>query len=203
MPGVIMGITRVNRPSLMVYGGTIRAGCSRKGAATGSPLDIVSAFQAYGEFIAGRIDEEARTDVVQHACPGPGACGGMYTANTMATAIEAMGLALPYSSSSPATSGAKGAECLAGVGPAMRRLLEEDIRPSDIISRDSFHNALVTVMALGGSTNAVLHLLAMAHTAGVPLSLEDIQAVSDKVPFIANLKPSGEFVMEDVALIGG
>ena len=196
MPGVVMGMTRVNRPSLMVYGGTIRAGCSRRGSG-GPPLDIVSAFQAYGEYIAGRIDDDARQDVIEHACPGPGACGGMYTANTMATAIEAMGLALPYSSSSPATSGAKRAECVAGVGTAMRRLLEEDLKP-----RDAFHTGLVTVMALGGSTNAVIHLVAMARAAGVELTLDDIQAVSDAVPFIANLKPSGEYVMEDVALIG-
>ena len=171
MPGVVMGMARLNRPSLMVYGGTIRAGCSTRG---GPPLDIVSAFQAYGEFIAGRITDDARRDIVEHACPGPGACGGMYTANTMAVALEAMGMTLPYSSSTPATDPAKVAECIAA-GAAVARLLAADLRPRDIMTVDAFHNALVSVMALGGSTNAVLHLLALARTVGVPLSLDDIQ----------------------------
>jgi dihydroxy-acid dehydratase len=200
MPGVIMGMARVNRPSLMVYGGTIRPGCSS--SRPGTPLDIVSAFQAYGEFISGRITEGDREDVVRHACPGPGACGGMYTANTMATALEAMGLTLPYSSSTPATDPRKVEECVAA-GRTARALLEAGITPRQIITRESLTNALVTVMALGGSTNAVLHLLAIAHTAGVPLTIDDVQAVSDRVPFIANLKPSGEYVMEDVSRIGG
>lgn len=200
MPGVIMGMTRVNRPSLMVYGGTIRAGCSA--SRPGQPLDIVSAFQAYGEFTSGKISEADRADVIRNACPGAGACGGMYTANTMATALEAMGMTLPYSSSIPATDPRKLEECVAA-GKAARKLLELSLRPTDIITKASISNALVTVMALGGSTNAVLHMLAIAHTAGVPLSLEDIQAVSDRVPFIANLKPSGEYVMEDVSRIGG
>jgi dihydroxy-acid dehydratase len=207
MPGVIMGVSRVNRPAVMVYGGTIKAGCtagayaggagkdkSKAGAAaTGNAtaqrrVDIVSAFQVYGEYIAGRISDEERADVVQHACPGAGACGGMYTANTMATSIEAMGLTLPYSSSTPAESDLKRQECV-NAGKAVRVLLEKDIKPRDILTKEAFHNAIVTIMALGGSTNAVLHLLAMAHTVGVPLVIDDFQTISDKVPFLANLKP--------------
>ena len=198
MPGCIMAMGRVNRPSLMIYGGTIKPGRSR----TGEPLDIVSAFQSYGEFIAGRMDEEARSDVVRHACPGAGACGAMYTANTMASAIEAMGMSLPYSASTPAEDPAKFDEC-ARAGAAIRELLERNIRPSDIMTREAFENAMVMVTVLGGSTNAVLHLIAMARSVGVDLGIDDFQKVSDRIPFLGNLKPSGRFVMEDLHRVGG
>ncbi|NND02912.1 MAG: dihydroxy-acid dehydratase [Acidimicrobiia bacterium] len=198
MPGSIMGMARVNRPALMVYGGTIKPGVD----AAGTPIDIVSAFQSYGEFIADRIDDDQRRDVVRNACPGEGACGGMYTANTMAAAIEALGMSLPYSSSNPATSQAKDDECFAA-GAAIRNLLELDIKPLDIMTRSAFENAMVITMALGGSTNAVLHLLAMARAADVDLSIDDFQATSDRVPFMADLKPSGQFVMEDLHKVGG
>jgi len=198
MPGCIIGMARLNRPGLMVYGGTIKPGHNRKG----EPLDIISAFQSYGAFITGKISEEERMDIVQHACPGAGACGGMYTANTMASAIEAMGMSLPFSSSIPAEDALKQDECLR-VGLAVRHLLEKDIKPTDIMTRAAFENAMVVIMALGGSTNAVLHLLAMARAVGVPLSIDDFQAVSDRVPFIADLKPSGKYVMEDLHLVGG
>ncbi|HHO68243.1 MAG TPA: dihydroxy-acid dehydratase [Gammaproteobacteria bacterium] len=197
MPGVMIAMGRVNRPALMVYGGTIKPGHWQ-----GKTLDIVSAFQSYGEFIAGKIDEHEREEIVEHACPGPGACGGMYTANTMASAIEAMGMSLPYSSSTPAVDPGKIEECLA-VGPAVRTLLERDIRPRDIMTREAFENAMVIVMALGGSTNAVLHLIAMARAVDVPLGLDDFQAVSERVPFLADLKPSGKYVMEDLHNVGG
>lgn len=198
MPGCVMAMCRVNRPSLMVYGGTIAAGRSRMG----QPLDIVSAFQSYGQYLSGEIDEAERMDIVRHACPGAGACGGMYTANTMATAIEALGMTIPGSSSTPANSPAKSLEC-ESVGHTIRNLLEQDIKPLDIMTRAAFENAMVVTMALGGSTNAVLHLLAMAKSAGVKLSLEDFQTTSDRVPFIADLKPSGRYVMEDLHSIGG
>ncbi|RMG27934.1 MAG: dihydroxy-acid dehydratase, partial [Gammaproteobacteria bacterium] len=168
----------------------------------GKKLDIVSAFQSYGEFLAHRIDEHERQEIVQHACPGPGACGGMYTANTMATAIEALGMSLPYSSSTPADDAAKLRECHRA-GAAMRVLLERDIKPRDIMTREAFENAMVMVMATGGSTNAVLHLIAMARAVDVPLTLDDFQAVSDRVPFLADLKPSGRYVMEDLHNVGG
>jgi dihydroxy-acid dehydratase len=197
MPGCLMAMGRMNRPALMVYGGTIRPGKS-----DGDIIDIVSAFQSYGQFIAGSIDEEKRRDIVHHACPGPGACGGMYTANTMASAIEALGMSLPYSSSTPATDPKKLEECVAS-GQAIRNLMEKDIKPRDIMTRDAFENAMVIVMALGGSTNAVLHLIAMARSVDVALTIDDFQAVSDRVPFIANLKPSGKYVMEDVHNVGG
>ncbi len=197
MPGCILAMARIDRPALMVYGGTIRAGCSH-----GRKLDIVSAFQSYGEYIAHHIDEDQRQDIVHHACPGPGACGGMYTANTMASAIEALGMSLPYSASTPAEDPAKLEECLAA-GQAIRRLLELDLKPSDIMTRAAFENAMVVVMALGGSTNAVLHLIAMARAVQVPLGLDDFQAVSDRVPFLADLKPSGQYVMEDLHRVGG
>jgi dihydroxy-acid dehydratase len=197
MPGCIMAMGRMNRPALMVYGGTIRAG-----RADGKPVDIVSAFQSYGEFLAGRIDEEQRQDIVRNACPGAGACGGMYTANTMATAIEAMGMSLPFSSSTPATSEGKIEECLKA-GPAIRALMERDLKPRDIMTRDAFENAMVMLMALGGSTNAVLHLIAMSRAVGVDLSIDDFQSVSDRVPFIADLKPSGRYVMADLHEVGG
>jgi len=198
MPGCLIAMGRVNRPSLMVYGGTIRAGRGR----AGQPLDVVSAFQCYGEFLAGRIDEETRADIVRHACPGAGACGGMYTANTMASAIEALGMALPYSASTPANDPRKLEECFAA-GAAIRHLLELDLKPRDIMTRDAFENAMVVVSALGGSTNAVLHLIAMARAVGVRLELDDFQKVSDRVPFLADLKPSGAYVMEDVHAVGG
>jgi dihydroxy-acid dehydratase len=197
MPGCIMAMARFNRPSLMVYGGTIRAGCLGD-----KKLDIVSAFQVYGEYIAGKISDEERQAVVRKSCPGPGACGGMYTANTMASAIEAMGMSLPYSSSIPAEDPLKLGECFAS-GKAIRTLLERDIKPRDIMTRAAFENAMVTVMALGGSTNAVLHLVAIARACEVPLSIDDFQSVSDRIPFIADLKPSGKYVMEDLHYVGG
>ena len=198
MPGSIMAMARLGRPSLMIYGGTIQPGVS----SAGTPIDIVSAFQSYGEFVAERIDDDQRRDIVANACPGPGACGGMYTANTMAAAIEAMGMSLPYSSSNPATSQDKRDECLRA-GEAIRHLLEENITPSDIITRASIENAIVVTMVLGGSTNAVLHLIAIARAAGVDLTLDDFQAVADRTPFLADLKPSGRFVMEDLHRVGG
>ena len=197
MPGVMIAMGRLNRPALMVYGGTIRAGHSH-----GKSLDIVSAFQSYGEFIAGKIDEEERSDIVKNSCPGAGACGGMYTANTMASAIEAMGMSLPYSSCTPATDPDKIDECIRA-GAAVRNLLEKDIKPRDIMTREAFENAMVMLMALGGSTNAVLHLLAMARAVEVELKIEDFQSVSDRIPFIADLKPSGKYVMEDLHDVGG
>ncbi|KAK5130122.1 hypothetical protein LTR08_002462 [Meristemomyces frigidus] len=200
MPGVIMAMGRVNRPSLMVYGGTISAGCGSK--PRNSKLDIVSAFQAYGQFLSGEIDEEERYDIIRHACPGSGACGGMYTANTLASVIEVMGMSLPGSSTNPAESKAKQLECIAA-GAAIKNLLKEDIRPSDIMTRKAFENAMVLVNITGGSTNAVLHLIAMAHSVGVHLTIDDFQSVSDRTPFLADLKPSGKYVMEDMYNIGG
>lgn len=197
MPGALIAMARLNRPALMVYGGTIRAGCHRD-----RKLDIVSAFQSYGEFIAGKIDDETRQAIVEKSCPGAGACGGMYTANTMASAIEALGMSLPYSSSTPAEDRGKFDECLLA-GQAIRLLLERDIKPRDIMTPRAFENAIVIMMALGGSTNGVLHLLAMARAAHVPLELEDFQRVSDKVPYLADLKPSGSYVMEDLHAVGG
>ncbi|RCI16159.1 hypothetical protein L249_1813, partial [Ophiocordyceps polyrhachis-furcata BCC 54312] len=198
MPGVAMAMGRFNRPSIMVYGGSIKPGCTR----SGEPIDIVSAFQAYGQYIAGDISEEQRYDIIRNACPGSGACGGMYTANTMATAIETMGLTLPGSSSNPAEDGSKRAECEA-VGGAIRTLLREDIRPRDILTRQAFENAMTVVSILGGSTNAVLHLIAIADSVGIKLTIDDFQAVSDRVPLLADLKPSGKYVMEDMHKIGG
>jgi len=198
MPGSVMAMGRVNRPSLMVYGGTIRAGVGR----SGEPLDIVSAFQSYGEFIAGRISEDERFDVVRYACPGAGACGGMYTANTMAAAIEALGMSLPFSSSIPATDPAKLDECFRA-GAAIRRLLEANTKPTDIMTRSAFENAITLTMVLGGSTNAVLHLLAMARSVDVTLTIDDFQTISDRVPFLADLKPSGRYVMENLHQVGG
>ncbi len=197
MPGCLIAMGRLNRPALMIYGGTIKPGHYKD-----ETLDIVSAFQSYGEFIAGKIDENTRHNIVNHACPGAGACGGMYTANTMASAIEAMGMSLPYSSSTPAVDPGKLAECLSA-GKAIRKLLEKDIKPRDIMTRAAFENALVIIMALGGSTNAVLHLLAMARAVDVSLTIDDFQAVSDRVPFLADLKPSGKYVMEDLHNVGG
>lgn len=197
MPGSIIAMGRLNRPAIMVYGGTIHSGKWK-----GEDLNIVSAFEALGKRIANNISDEDFKGIIQNACPGAGACGGMYTANTMASAIEALGMSLPYSSSNPATSEEKQQECLRA-GSTIRLLLEKDIKPSDIMSRKAFENAMVMVSALGGSTNATLHLLAMAHAIGVDLKLSDFQEISDRIPLIANLKPSGKFLMEDVHRVGG
>jgi dihydroxy-acid dehydratase len=198
MPGVVMAMGRLNRPALMIYGGTIRPGRSEHF----DKLDVVSAFQSYGEFIAGTLDEARRFEVVRNSIPGAGACGGMYTANTMATAIEALGMSLPFSSSTPAEYKEKTDECVR-VGQAIRNLLERDLKPRDIMTREAFENAIVVTMALGGSTNAVLHLIAMAHAVDVPLGIDDFQTVSDRVPYLADLKPSGKHVMEDLHIAGG
>jgi dihydroxy-acid dehydratase len=197
MPGCLIAMGRLNRPSLMVYGGTIRAG-----AYENKKLDIVSAFQSYGEFIAGRISDQERQGIVRHACPGSGACGGMYTANTMASAIEALGMSLPYSSSTPAEDPLKLDECLRA-GAAVKRLLDLDLKPRDIMTREAFENAMVLVSALGGSTNAVLHLIAMARAVNVRLTIDDFQEVSNRVPLLADFKPSGKYVMEDLQQVGG
>ncbi len=197
MPGCLIAMGRLNRPSLMVYGGTIRAGIMGK-----RKLDIVSAFQCFGEFVAGTIDDETRQEIVKKSCPGAGACGGMYTANTMASAIEALGMSLPFSASIPAEDPDKISECHAA-GAAILNLLEKDIKPKDIMTREAFENAMVVIMALGGSTNAVLHLIAMARSVDVPLTLDDFQTISDRVPFLADLKPSGRFVQEDLHAVGG
>ena len=198
MPGCLIAMGRLNRPALMVYGGTIKAGCGM----AGDKLDIVSAFQSYGEYLAGKITDEQRRDIVKNSCPGAGACGGMYTANTMATAIEALGMSLPYSGSIPAEHPDKLKECIEA-GKAIRVLLEKDLKPRDIMTREAFENAMVVTMAVGGSTNAVLHLIAMARSVGVELTIDDFQKVSDRVPFLTDLKPSGKFVQEDLHSIGG
>src|SRR5436305_3757550 len=198
MPGCLMAMGRLNRPAIMVYGGTIRAGCTPRHP----KLDVVSAFQAYGEFITGKISEEEREEIIRCSIPGAGACGGMYTANTMASAIEALGMSLPYSSSIPAEDPLKAGECIAA-GKAILNLLEKDLKPRDIMTRAAFENAITIVMALGGSTNAVLHLLAMARSVNVPLSIDEFQKTSDRVPYIADLKPSGKYVMEDLHHVGG
>jgi dihydroxy-acid dehydratase len=197
MPGCIMAMGRLNRPALMVYGGTIKPGCQDD-----KKLDVVSAFQSYGEFLSGNITETERSEIVRKSCPGAGACGGMYTANTMASAIEVMGMSLPYSSSTPAVDPAKIEEC-ERAGFAVKTLLELDLKPRDIMTREAFENAMVLVSALGGSTNAVLHLLAIARSVNVPLSIDDFQRVSDRVPLLADLKPSGKYVMEELHNVGG
>ena len=197
MPGCLMAMGRLNRPALMVYGGTIKPG-----HLDGEKLDIISAFQCYGQYLAGTIDEAKRKQIVMHSCPGAGACGGMYTANTMASAIEALGMSLPYSSSIPAEDPQKLEECVQA-GKAIRLLLEQDLKPRDIMTRAAFENAMVLVIAVGGSTNAVLHLIAMARSVNVPLTIDDFQRVSDRVPYLADLKPSGRFVQEDLHSIGG
>jgi len=197
MPGSIMAMARLNRPSIMVYGGTIAPGHYK-----GEDLNIVSAFEALGKKIAGQLDDGDFKGIVMNSCPGAGACGGMYTANTMSSAIEALGMSLPYSSSNPALSEAKKRECI-DAGKAIRNLLEKDIKPSDIMTREAFDNALTIIMALGGSTNAVLHLIAMAHSIDIKLTQDDVQAISDKVPVIADFKPSGKYLMEDLHNIGG
>ncbi|KAL8162013.1 hypothetical protein V2J09_013502 [Rumex salicifolius] len=197
MPGTIMAMGRLNRPGIMVYGGTIKPGHFKD-----ETYDIVSAFQCYGEYVSGTISDDQRMNVVRNSCPGAGACGGMYTANTMASAIEVLGMSIPYSSSTPAEDPLKLDECRLA-GKYLLKLLKMDLKPRDIITESSLRNAMVMVMALGGSTNAVLHLIAIARSVGLDLTLDDFQKVSDKVPFLADLKPSGKYVMEDIHKIGG
>lgn len=197
MPGALMAMLRLNRPSILVYGGTINSGCH-----AGQKLDIVSAFEAHGKKVAGKITEDEFDAVVEKACPGAGACGGMYTANTMAAAIEALGMSLPYNSSNPALSPDKKTECVRA-GQQVTQLLELDLKPSDIVTKKSLENAITLVVALGGSTNAVLHFLAIAKTADIEFNLEEFQRINDQTPFLADLKPSGKYLMEDVHKIGG
>jgi len=197
MPGALMAMIRLNRPSILVYGGTIDSGCHN-----GKKLDVVSAFEAWGSKVAGTMDQDEFECIVKKAIPGAGACGGMYTANTMASAIEALGMTLPYNSSNPATGDAKKHESIKA-GEAMRLLLEKDIKPSDIITRKSLENAIRLVTILGGSTNAVLHFLAIARAAQIDFTLSDFQKISDNTPFLADLKPSGKYLMEDVHEVGG
>ncbi|MEE3999223.1 dihydroxy-acid dehydratase [Tenacibaculum sp. FZY0031] len=197
MPGALMAMLRLNRPSVLVYGGTIASGCHE-----GKKLDVVSAFEAWGEKVAGTITQQEYQNVIEKACPGAGACGGMYTANTMASAIEALGMSLPYNSSNPAISNDKEQECVKA-GEALRVLLEKDIKPSDIVTKKSLENAVRLVTVMGGSTNAVLHFLAIAKAAEVQFTLEDFQRISDETPFLADLKPSGKYLMEDVHKVGG
>ncbi|WP_417800621.1 dihydroxy-acid dehydratase [Tenacibaculum sp.] len=197
MPGALMAMLRLNRPSVLVYGGTIASGCHE-----GKKLDVVSAFEAWGEKVAGTITQQEYQNVIEKACPGAGACGGMYTANTMASAIEALGMSLPYNSSNPAISNDKEQECVKA-GEALRVLLEKDIQPSDIVTKKSLENAVRLVTVMGGSTNAVLHFLAIAKAAEVQFTLEDFQRISDETPFLADLKPSGKYLMEDVHKVGG
>ena len=197
MPGSIIAMGRLNRPSIMLYGGTIRAGHYN-----GGPLNIVSAFEALGKKINKEISPDDFKGIIKNACPGAGACGGMYTANTMASAIEALGMSLPGSSSFPATSESKLKECKA-IGSAILEIIQKDIKPSDIMTREAFENAMVVITVLGGSTNAVLHLIAMAASVGITLTLADFQKVSDRVPVLANLKPSGKYLMEDLHEVGG
>ena len=197
MPGALIGMLRLNRPSILVYGGTIASGCFKD-----KELDVVSAFEAWGEKVAGKIDENEYKKVIQNACPGAGACGGMYTANTMASAIEALGMSLPFSSSNPAVSQEKIEDCKA-VGVAMRQLIVNDLKPLDIVTEKSLENALRLIAILGGSTNAVLHFLAIAHAANINLTIDDFQKISDSTPFLADLKPSGKYLMKDLHAIGG
>src|SRR6186713_1076292 len=197
MPGSIIAMGRLNRPSIMLYGGTIAAGHYK-----GQDLNIISAFEALGQKIAGTLNSEDFKQIVQHSCPGAGACGGMYTANTMASAIEALGMSLPFSSSNPALSDDKKKECL-NAGKALKLLLEKNIRPSDIMTRKAFENAITVIMILGGSTNAVLHLIAMARSVGVALSIDDFQEISDRIPVLADFKPSGKYLMQDLHEHGG
>ncbi len=197
MPGSLMAMGRLNRPAIMVYGGTIAPGKYK-----GQDLNIISAFEALGQKMAGNLDEGDFKGIVQNSCPGAGACGGMYTANTMSSGIEALGMSLPYSSSNPALSKEKKEECLAA-GKAIRLLLEKDIKPKDIMTYKAFENAITVIMALGGSTNAVLHFIAIAKSVGVKFGMEDFQRLSDKTPLIADLKPSGKYLMEDLHNIGG
>ena len=197
MPGALMAMLRLNRPGVLVYGGTIAPGCHN-----GKKIDIVSAFEAWGENVAGKIDNKQFKDIIQKACPGPGACGGMYTANTMASAIEAMGMSLPYNSSNPAVSNNKKEECHK-VGSVIKNLLVNDIKPRDIVTRKSLENAVKLIIVLGGSTNAVLHLIAIAKSANIDFSIDDFQKICNETPFLADLKPSGKYLMEDLHNIGG
>ena len=197
MPGALIGMLRLNRPSILVYGGTIASGCVKD-----KELDVVSAFEAWGQKVAGKIDENEYKKVIQNACPGAGACGGMYTANTMASSIEALGMSLPFSSSNPAVSQEKIQDCKA-VGKAMRQLIVKDLKPLDIVTKKSLENALRLIAILGGSTNAVLHFLAIAHAADINLTIDDFQKISDSTPFLADLKPSGKYLMKDLHAIGG
>ena len=197
MPGAMIALGRLNRPSILLYGGTVK-----KGRWKGKDLDIVSAFEAYGERIKGTISSEDYSGIIKNSIPGAGACGGMYTANTMASAIECMGMSLPYSSSNPALGKEKGLECIQ-IGRAIRLLLEKDIKPGDIMTRPAFENAITLIMALGGSTNAVIHLIAMAKSVDVALGINDFQLISNKTPYIADLKPSGKYLFEDLHEAGG
>lgn len=197
MPGALMAMGRLNRPSLMLYGGTIASGCYKD-----KKLNIVSSFEALGEKFAGTISDEDYKGIIKNSCPGAGACGGMYTANTMSSAIEALGMSLPYSSSNPAVSPEKETEC-AEVGAAIKKLLELDLKPRDILTKDSFENAIRLITVLGGSTNAVMHLIAIAHSVDINLTLEDFQRITDETPFLADLKPSGKYLMEDLHEAGG
>jgi len=197
MPGAMIALARLNRPAILIYGGTISPGCY-----AGKKLDIVSAFEALGERIAGNPEDSTYQGIIQNACPGAGACGGMYTANTMASAIEAMGMSLPFNSSYPANTAEKQNDCL-NVGPALRHLLEQDIKPLDILTKEAFENAITVITVLGGSTNAVLHLIAMAKAAKVDITIDDFQRIANKTPFLADLKPSGKYVMEDLYHVGG
>jgi dihydroxy-acid dehydratase len=197
MPGALMSMLRLNRPSILVYGGTIAPGCHN-----GKKLDVVSAFEAWGEKVSGKIDEFEFSNIIKNACPGAGACGGMYTANTMSSAIEAMGMSLPYNSSNPATSEEKIKECNE-IGNAIDNLIKNDLKPLDILTRESIENAVRLITVLGGSTNAVLHILAIANSANINFSIDDFQKISESTPFLADLKPSGKFLMEDLHNVGG
>ena len=197
MPGALMAMLRLDRPSILVYGGTIDSGCYNN-----KELDVVSAFEAWGEKVSGKIDESEYKNVIKNACPGAGACGGMYTANTMASAIEALGMSLPYNSSNPAISNEKINEC-SEIGKSIKNLVENDIKPSDIVTKESLENALRLVTVLGGSTNAVLHFLAISRAANIDLSIDYFQEISDSTPYLANLKPSGKYLMKDLHKIGG
>ncbi len=197
MPGAMIALARLDRPSILVYGGTVK-----KGRYKNEDLNIVSAFEAYGKKIKGQISEEDYKGIIQNSIPGAGACGGMYTANTMASSIECLGMSLPYSSSNPAVSQEKGLECL-DIGKAIQNLLVKDIKPSDIMTKQSFENAITLIMALGGSTNAVLHLIAMAKAGNIDINIDDFQRISDNTPYLADLKPSGKYLMEDLHHIGG
>ena len=197
MPGALMSMLRLNRPSILVYGGTIAPGCHND-----KKLDVVSAFEAWGEKVSGKIDESEFSDIIKNACPGAGACGGMYTANTMSSAIEAMGMSLPYTSSNPATSNEKIDECDI-IGSAIDNLINNDLKPLDIVTRESIINSVRLITVLGGSTNAVLHILAIAKSANIDFNINDFQEISDSTPFLADLKPSGKFLMEDLHNVGG
>ena len=198
MPGCVMAMGRLNRPAIVVYGGTMRPGCTSKG----ETINVLRSLESYGEYVSGKIDREERKDIIRNACPGPGSCGGMYTANTMAAAIEALGMSLPYSASIPAEHPGKIEEC-GRVGGAMRVILEQDLKPRDIMTREAFENAIVVIVALGGSTNAVLHLVAMARSVGVGLSIDDFNRIGGRVPMLADMQPSGKYLMADLHEVGG